>query len=173
MKTKPLPPVELLREIFRYDPDSGVVYWKKKPSPTGKGPYNVGDMVGTLTPTGYYKTCVFGRQIMLHRIVWALYHGDSEFHHIDHINGVKYDNRIANLREVTMSQNLQNQRLSRANTSGVKGVYFDKSRQKWAAFINTDKLHALGRFDTLEEAAVARRAAAEKAFGEFANKDHK
>jgi hypothetical protein len=74
----------------------------------------------------------------------------------DHINGDKLDNRKSNLRAVSHSVNLQNRRHSRKNTSGYRGVCWDKSRNKWMAFINYRNKHiTLGRFDDIIEAAKA------------------
>lgn len=78
----------------------------------------------------------------------------------DHINGDRLDNRKANLRTCTASQNQRNRFKMRKNTSGVRGVSFDKSRSKFAAYIKVDyrKIH-LGRFSSLEEATKSRRKA--------------
>jgi hypothetical protein len=78
---------------------------------------------------------------------------------VDHINGNPLDNRRANLRMATPSQNSINQKDRADNTSGFKGVHYDRSRGKWMAFIGQKPFKNLGRFDTFEEAKAARLAA--------------
>jgi hypothetical protein len=91
---------------------------------------------------------------------------------VDHVNGNQLDNRRCNLRTCTHQQNMQNCKVLRANnTSGHKGVAFDKSTGNWKAYINVDgKLVHLGRFPTAELAAEYRNGIAEKIFGEFNRK---
>jgi len=86
---------------------------------------------------------------------------------IDHINHDPLDNRLSNLRVCSASVNLFNKEPSKVNKSGIIGVHFDKSRQKWMAYITKDlKRKHLGRFATKEEAIEARRAGELKYFGE-------
>lgn len=86
----------------------------------------------------------------------------------DHINGKRFDNRKCNLRIATRCQNNMNMRLSRNNTSGVKGVNFDKRLQQWRSRIGVNKKTIeLGYFDKFEDAVKARKEAEEKYFGEF------
>lgn len=90
--------------------------------------------------------------------------------YVDHINGDGLDNRRCNLRLATAAQNQMNQRRRRDNTSGFKGVRFDRARQRWRAEIRVDGKHIfLGRFDTPVEAHRAYCKAAALYFGEFAN----
>lgn len=91
--------------------------------------------------------------------------------HVDHINGDRLDNRRSNLRTCTHQQNRQNSKHYASNTSGHKGVSFDKTTGNWKAYINVDgRLVHLGRFETAEAAAQHRNAVAEKLFGEFNRK---
>ena len=89
---------------------------------------------------------------------------------VDHINNNIIDNNINNLRWATHKENNYNQKLSKANTSGVKGVHYDKRKKKWIASIKLDgiKIH-IGSFGTIEEAKQARIKRANKAFGVFTN----
>lgn len=87
---------------------------------------------------------------------------------VDHVNGDTLDNRKCNLRIVTNQQNSMNCSKPLNNTSGYKGVYFDKSRKKWVANIKVNrKTIFLGRFDNIEDAYKARLEAEEKYFGEY------
>lgn len=105
-----------------------------------------------------------------HRVLWALHYGDTPHQQIDHANGVPYDNRISNLRLATRSENAMNKMASCRNTSGAKGVYWRKRTQKWVPRITVSgKEVYLGVFNTFEEAVEARRAAAGKYHGAFAN----
>lgn len=87
----------------------------------------------------------------------------------DHVNGNKLDNRRLNLRLCSPSENQKNQKKNKANTSGFKGVSWDKERKKWAAYINANgRLYHLGRFSIKRVAAEAYDKAAKKLHGEFA-----
>lgn len=103
----------------------------------------------------------------LHRLIM----GEPEGLEVDHRNGDGLDNRRQNLRVATHAQNLANQRLSAANTSGFKGVSFDRTRpnKPWAAYIkHGGRKLFLGRHETREAAAAAYDAKARELFGEFA-----
>lgn len=87
---------------------------------------------------------------------------------VDHINHNPYDNRKDNLRIVTSTQNSYNRRIQSNNTSGVTGVYYANDRNKWRAYIKSDKKQIyLGQFDNKEDAIKARKEAEEKYFGEY------
>lgn len=104
-------------------------------------------------------------QLSMHR---EIMHAPSGVQ-VDHINLDKLDNRRTNLRFATGTQQRANTPLRRNNTSGFKGVSWDKDRRKWQATIRcNDKRYHLGRFDAIEEAAAAYDAAAIHFFGEFA-----
>jgi hypothetical protein len=104
-----------------------------------------------------------------HRLAWLYVYGCLPSVDTDHINGDKGDNRIANLREASRSENSFNRPAPKSNKSGVKGVHFDRGRQKWMAYIKKDwKRYHLGRFDTMEEAVAARHQADITMNGKFA-----
>jgi len=118
--------------------------------------------------TVYAQRIDHGRKIDLHRFLWRHW-GMPETPEIDHENNDGLDCRRENLRPATHMQNMWNQRISIDNTSGVKGVCFDKARGKWSADIRAGETRLrLGRFDSIEDAAAAYRAAAERLHGEFA-----
>jgi len=105
----------------------------------------------------------------MHRVVAARMGLDTS-HFIDHIDGDGLNNCRSNLRAATNAQNLHNRGKQRNNTSGHKGVSWDKSRSKWWAEISANGVkHRLGRFDTKEEAAEAYTKAAKKFHREFAS----
>jgi hypothetical protein len=100
-----------------------------------------------------------------HQVIWAMYHGEWAESTIDHINGIRDDNRIVNLRLADGQINGRNRGISKANTSGCVGVYWCKQTDQWCAQIKADYMHKnLGRFHSFEE-AVAARHAAEKLYG--------
>lgn len=150
---------EKLREILSYDPDTGVMKWKAKTSPKMR----VGDVAGCVDRfgTGYRQIRIEGKTYREHRLAWLYVYGKWPEQVIDHINGVRTDNRLCNLREATPAQNQQNRvGCQRNNTSGVRGVCWDKRTAKWMAFIQFNGRHLhLGRFDDIEKAAGARKLA--------------
>lgn len=155
--------IDALKSLLRYDPDTGLIYWTAK----GKGMIKK-KAAGTLLYSGYLGICIGPKRWQAHRIAWALHHGVWPKDQIDHINGVKTDNRICNLREATNSENGKNLGLSKANTSGFKGVCFDKRTSKWRATIKVNfKAKCLGRFERIEDAVKARKDAEAKYFKEW------
>lgn len=142
---------EFFREVIAYDPTTGEMWWKKR-----IGPMNpVGSNVGSKCIRGYREVSIFGKKFRLHRIAWIYVYGDWPAQQIDHINGVRDDNRIANLRDVDSSTNNQNKiGPHRESKSGVRGV---RSRgDRWLADIQTRGVRKfLGSFATLEQASRA------------------
>ena len=112
---------------------------------------------------GYICGRVNGKDITLHRFLMSTENGDV----VDHINHDGKDNRKSNLRCVTQSRNMQNSKLSKANRSGITGVSWYERDKKWRASITVNyKAYNLGTYDTIEEAATARKKAEEFFFGE-------
>ena len=158
--------VEELKIKFRYEPDTGHIYWAEP----GKGKIKK-KPAGTVMSTGYIGVLIEGKRYLAHRIAWALHHGAWPDDQIDHINGDKTDNRISNLREATNAQNGKNYGFNRANTSGVKGVSWCKDTGKWRAVIRYEGASkSLGRYDTVEQAALVRKKAEDKYFGAWGRK---
>lgn len=109
-----------------------------------------------------------GKKMALHRQIAERMGHDihDKRYQVDHINGNPLDNRRANLRFVTPSENTRNQGIACNNTTGFKGVSYDRSRDKWMAFVKVDqRFKNLGRFDTMEEANAARLAYEKDAWG--------
>lgn len=156
---------ERLREVLHYDPETGVFTWLVKTS----NRVHVGRVAGTSHKIGYRMIAIDGHLYYAHRLTWFYMTGKWPNAALDHGNLDKDDNRFANLREATMSQNLANTRARSDNTSGLKGVGWDERRGKWMARITTrGKRRHLGRFDCPAAAHLAYVVAAHKHFGEFA-----
>lgn len=145
-------PVAEMLEYFSYDPETGVITRKKKASIRT----NVGDVAGSLNKTTGYMEMGFKRKYYrLHRVAWALHYGSDPVQFIDHINGDKSDNRIANLRLATKSSNAWNQRRPQRSNPYL-GVCWHKSSKKWAAQIGLNgKRWCIGLFETAEQARDA------------------
>ena len=168
-KARALPPLSFLDECFRLEADSGKLFWQynrpldhfqNKHTRINRTTKYGGKEAGSITFHGYLKVSMspYGK-FFAHRLIYALHYRTipDACLQIDHINGEKLDNRPKNLRLVTASENLRNQRMYRNNTSGVHGVHWVKARQCWHAKIFVGgKLYPLGYFETIEEAAAAR-----------------
>lgn len=108
-------------------------------------------------------------KLFVHRVIWFLdkKNIDADLE-IDHINRNSLDNRIENLRLATKSENMQNRKKCSRNTSGIKGVYYDKFHKKYVAQLRCNgKKICLGHYDTKEEAQKAVVEARKKYHGEF------
>jgi len=107
--------------------------------------------------TGYLRIMVNRKHYLAHRLAWLYVYGYMPTI-IDHIDGNKTNNKLSNLREVSSLENQRNLTLAKNNTSGVTGVSFSKSRNKWEAKIQVNgKTIHLGRFIELEDAIIARK----------------
>ena len=158
MAAKPLPTAETLRQIFRYEPETGKVFWLSGSM--------AGHEAGSISKShGYIVVNALASQFLAHRLAWVLHYGEWPTHAIDHLNGCPTDNRIHNLRDCDQSTNIKNSRKRVNNRSGVTGVSWDRVNGKWHATIRSAyRTMNLGRFDKLEDAAKA-RADAEKRLG--------
>ena len=162
---RPLPPLEELQEVLSYDPKTGVIIWKVKPNRS----VAAGAIAGTTSGKGYRMIRLGKHRFMAHRLAWLFEtREDPGAYTIDHINRNKDDNRIENLRLATHQQQRGNQPMCATNTSGFKGVFWNKQRKKWLAQIRINrKQKYLGLFATKEEAAEAYQKAAASHYGEF------
>jgi hypothetical protein len=160
-----------LRELLDYDPVTGIFRWRhqlKDIFTSARGPRNrwAGTKAGATTVQGYHTISVDNERFRVSRLAWLYMTGEWPTKHIDHINGDQADDRWLNLREATVSQNIANAKLLRLNnTSGVRGVYWNKRLQKW--HVRVSKIH-YGYFDSLEEATKVRDAKAKLIYGAFA-----
>lgn len=140
----------------------GNLYWKKNEK-----------IAGYLHKTGYLYVHLKEKTYRVHRIVFLICKGYLP-HMIDHINGIKHDNRIENLREASDAQNQHNTTKRKNNTSGEKNVYWEATRKKWRVDIRIGEKRSktIGRFDSLEAAELASILAREKYHGDFLNHDN-
>lgn len=161
---------QLLYELFDYREDGNLV--RKYPAAGVKN--GIGSVVGCKPKkisrnNRYVKTTLFGKHWCVHKLVY-MYHRGYVPEHIDHVNMDSLDNRIENLREVTKSQNMANRKLMANNTSGCKGVSWNKARGKWAVYINVNSTRkSVGAFEDFELAELVAMEARNKYHGEFAN----
>jgi hypothetical protein len=156
------------REYFKYDPKTGLLYWKKSKSNRAL----IGSIAGYPEPNDYWQLRFNNKLYPAHRIIWLIVYECWPIHHIDHINGDKSDNRLENLREAGVSQNLANSRKRVDNTSGYKGVSYYNRDKNWRASISIyGKQKHLGYFDTAEEAHNSYCRASNLHYGEFSRTD--
>lgn len=179
MATRHLPPVEFLRECFSYDACTGIVRWRRRPdshfdSYVAHRVWNTkyADQTGAKDERyGAMFRLNWGGEVYhlkAHRLAWALHHGISEFGELDHANGDGHDNRIANLRLASRSQNNAN-RTGFSRTGLPKGVTQVGNRFQASAAAGDGRTKYLGRFGTAGEAHAAYAAFAHQRHGEFFN----
>lgn len=164
-----------------YDPDTGIFTWKFRaisdfPDGRAQASWNArlaGKKAGYYRPDGYCIITICNRRYLAHRLAWLLMRGHFPQQILDHINGDTSDNRINNLREVSIAQNAQNAALVARNKSGVTGVRWLGRDCRWRASItaNCERIH-LGEFQQFDEAVKARKSA-EKALGFHQNHGRK
>jgi hypothetical protein len=155
---------EFLATLFSYDPHSG---WITRLVTRGYQAL-AGDVIDCLHSAGYYHTQVDGKRLLAHRLAYFLHTGETP-EEIDHIDGDRKNNKFENLRAATSSLNKYNIPLKSTNTSGFKGVHFDKRKKKFTAQIMLEGRYVhLGRFEDPKEAARVYDAAAVEGVGEFA-----
>jgi hypothetical protein len=130
--------------------------------------YKAGTYAGSINAWGHLKVRIGGVFIYAHRIVWAMTYGKWPEKSLDHINGIKTDNRPENLREATDLENNHNVGIRKTNSTGYRGVSVDRRRNAFQAQITVNGKHRyLGHFKTPEEASVAYENAARAFHGEF------
>ncbi len=150
------------KELFEYR--DGDLYWRVRTSNNTK----MGQPAGYKKKNGYLAISVNDRQCLAHRLVWLWHYGDVP-DEIDHINGVRNDNRIENLRSATRLENQWNSAKPVTNTTGFKGVCWNKRVGKYMAQIRINGRQTyLGLFTDPAAAHDAYIAAANKNFGQFA-----
>lgn len=165
---------ELLRGLFDYDPDTGVLTHKVREGANSKS-FNTqlaGRPAGTCQNSGYTQVSIKtkeGRKLYLaHRVIFMLVYGYVP-DEVDHVNRVRTDNRLTNLREATHSQNQANKPTTRTAKSGLRGLWYVEGRDLWRVQCNRKgKTKTVGYFKTKKEAAEVYNSFAVAEFGEFA-----
>jgi hypothetical protein len=140
---------ERLREVLTYDPVSGAFQRRNS--------RRIRPLAGTINTPGYSVIKIDKKLYAAHRLAWLYVHGVWPSGLIDHINGIRTDNRIANLRDGSDGLNQQNMRKAQVNSkSGLLGAHADKRTGRWQANIMANRrAHRLGTFATAEEAHAA------------------
>ena len=177
MTTKQELTIETLRLLIAYCPETGTLTWKARTPDLFLGTQQSSEhsckiwnvkyagepALASFDGRGYLHGAIFARSVSAHQAAWAIHFGFWPTHGIDHINGIKDDNRIINMRDVPDAENAKNQKRNVRNTSGVTGVSWFARTNRWVAMIKGDgKVRNLGYFKTIEEAAAARKVAEAK-----------
>lgn len=160
-----------IKAIISYNGETGDLVWKDRPE---LRPCSRARLVGQPALTnvgacGYRRGRVMGVSYLAHVIAWAVFYGDWPKSEIDHINTIKTDNRITNLRLATRGENNRNKGARRDSSVGLKGVTFHPQTGKWRARISSfGRTKSLGLFLSPEDAHAAYKAEMHFAHGEFA-----
>lgn len=177
-------PVVTLRELLLLDAESGTLIWKKRSSLHFKGSATRTaahtaanwNSRNAETPAlccvdafGHLYGRIFNKCIYAHRAVYALTHGGWPEYEVDHINGNPSDNRPTNLRDVEHQVNQRNMKLSKASTTGVTGVTFNRRRQKWMAHITINGAYQHLGYHPDKASAIAARTQASALTGFHSN----
>jgi len=161
-----------VKDLFEYREDGFLV---RKRASMGNGIY-AGRPVGNLNAkalgsrnTRYVTTKIQGQHWCVHKLIYLYHHGHVP-EQLDHINGNSLDNRIENLRPATSAQNMSNRKIFSNNTSGCKGVNWNKRNKKWQVSVGVNKKQKhIGYFDDFELAELVALEARDKYHGNFAN----
>ncbi len=143
---------EYLKSILHYNPDSGK-FTNKITRSSGA----IKDSIsGSVNGNGYRNVVINSKIYLAHRLAWLYVYGYFPEGEIDHINRLKDDNRIENLREISRSCNVKNQGLSKSNKSGVKGVFQRNGRKGWLVSMRVNNKQEIFYFKNFDEAVKKR-----------------
>lgn len=155
--------LSLIKEHLSYDPETGHLRWRVKSCRR-----NAGDIAGSPRGNGYTQVGLLGHVYHAHRLAWAITNGTWPIGHgIDHVNGVRDDNRLCNLRAADQSENLRNRGPTKRSSTGVKGVFRHPHGGYMAQICHRYKTIYLGYFKTIDDARAAYAAASVKYQGEY------
>ena len=157
-----------LHEIVIYDKETGVFISK-----INRPPCLAGKILGTKCPKGYLKIGIKYKVYAAHKLAWIYVYGDLPKYQIDHINGIKDDNRIDNLRDISSQWNTQNQhKAPKNNKTGFLGVSWSKQRNKFRSCITVNGFQKhIGFFNTAQDASVAYQLAKQEFHPGYANQN--
>ena len=142
---------EHLKELFNYDPGTGNLVRLVRTSSNA----NIGDIVGYKNTNGHLQVRINGKYLLVHRVIWLYMNGSWPLCQIDHVNGVRTDNRLKNLREVSSAENSQNRRNAHSNNiTGLLGVS-PHGKNYQTAILANGKRKYIGTFKTPELAHEA------------------
>lgn len=151
----------VLKDLLHYDPNTGMFKWITPPL----GRFKSREFAGGIDGDGYWKIKVCGSHHRAHRLAFLYMNGAMPDQEVDHINGVRTDNRWENIRLVSGSENAKNKCLQKNNKSGITGVFWDHRKNKWTSKIMVNRTTIkLGDY-TLFSKAVDARKRAEKNYG--------
>ena len=158
-----------LKQYLDYKPETGIFIWRI----TRNWHAKAGTIAGSVHEGGYLTIRIEGKAYLSHRLAWFYVHGElHELDQIDHCNLNRKDNRLCNLRKADHKDNCRNTGARSHNKTGLKGVGYDKRRNKYRSRITINKkIIWLGEFNTAEEAHAAYCQAAEEYYGEFFRKE--
>lgn len=147
---------QILGEYLSYDPTNGHLTWIDKPSTKTV----IGTRAGSLvTTTGYRSIQIFERNYREHQLIWFFHHAVWA-KYLDHVNHIRDDNRIVNLREVTKAENSRNLSQRKGTITGEQGIWYCRRRKKWVAEITRDRKKVYQKtFTLIADARLARAAA--------------
>jgi hypothetical protein len=177
MASKALPSPEVLRQLLRYEPETGKLFWLRRPdsmfpdarvAASWNARFAGEEAFCTLDAKGYWTGQLLGAKRKAHRVIWAMQTGAWPEADIDHENRIRNDNRWNNIRPASRSENMFNRAANAGTKSGLKGVTWHEPNRRWRARIAINgKSTLLGYFATKEAAAEAYRAASERLHGAF------
>jgi len=156
-------------DLFEYR--DGELFWRPKIMSRNRPSVLAGKKVGCPNGSGYLKMVHNKRKYYLHQLVFLMHHGYIPSN-IDHIDGVGSNNKIENLRSASVSENMCNTKLRTDNTSGFKGVHFNKQHKKWQAKLYLRQMQVARTFETKDLAVEFMELFREMAHGQFANHGH-
>jgi hypothetical protein len=152
-----------LKELLDYNPDTGLFTNKVHRNPRAP----IGAIAGTPTSEGYLALQINKKKMYVHRAIWLYVHGVWPLEEIDHINHVRNDNRLCNLRLANRLENSHNTQKHTKNLSGHKGVAWHSRNKKWQVQMRfCGKSYYIGQFFNLEDAIVARKQAETKFYAD-------
>lgn len=169
----PLPSADTLNQLLHYDPETGDLLWKPRPASMFNEAKRSPEVSSRIFNTryagqpafprsrfGYRRGVVMGYETVAHRVIWCMMTGAFPDGLIDHINGVRDDNRWSNLRVVSTVENCQNLAVRSDSTSGVTGVSrYARTGRWWAYIVINGKSVHLGLYQEKADAIAARRKA--------------